>query len=215
MLSGAHVHYAFTSAHANRHRSTRGQRRRDPGPSSEQVVSTEAARETTIRRATPADARLLAEFAARTFSETFAEENRPEDMALHVSSAYGVPQQAAELADPEMTTLLAEVEGQLAGYAQLRANAGPDCVQGIMPLELMRFYVAAPWQGQGVAQALMQSAVTAARARGAQTLWLGVWERNERAKSFYRKCGFADVGSQLFVLGTDIQTDRVMVRSLG
>jgi ribosomal protein S18 acetylase RimI-like enzyme len=53
-----------------------------------------------------------------------------------------------------------------------------------------------------------------ARAQEAHTLWLGVWERNERAKAFYRKCGFADVGSQVFVLGTDAQTDRVMVRSL-
>jgi diamine N-acetyltransferase len=168
----------------------------------------------TVRRGTPADAGALAEFAASTFSNTFADENRPEDMALHVSTAYGLSQQQVELADPEMTTLLAEVEGQMAGYAQLRANAGPDCVQGIMPLELMRFYVAAPWQGQGVAQTLMSGVVTAARARGARTLWLGVWERNERAKSFYRKCGFRDAGSQPFVLGTDIQTDRVMVLPL-
>src|SRR4051812_42427046 len=157
-----------------------------------------AARNVSIRRGTPSDARPLAEFAARTFSETFAEENRPEDMVLHVSTAYGVPQQEAELADPEMTTLLAEVDAQLAGYAQLRPNAGPDCVPKIMPLELLRFYVAAPWQGQGVAHALMQRVLTEARARGAQTLWLGVWERNERAKSFYRKSGFVDVGSQHF-----------------
>ncbi len=214
MDSGAQVHHPFTSAHANSQSSTHGQPRRDSGHTSGEVVSTEAARDTTIRRGTPADARLLADFAARTFSETFAEENRPEDMALHVSTAYGALQQEAELADPEMTTLLAEVDGQLAGYAQLRPNAGPDCVPRTMPLELLRFYVAAPWQGQGVAHALMKMVLTEAGVRGAQTLWLGVWERNERAKSFYRKCGFIDVGSQHFVLGTDVQTDRVMVRSL-
>ena len=168
----------------------------------------------TIRRGMTADARLLADLAASTFRETFADENRPEDMALHVSRAYGVSQQEAELADPAMTTLLAEVDGQLAGYAQLRANAAPDCVKGVAPLELWRFYVAAPWHGRGIAHALMESVETEARAREAQTLWLGVWERNERAKSFYRKCGFADVGSQVFVLGMDAQTDRIMVRLL-
>ena len=41
-------------------------------------------------------------------------------------------------------------------------------------------------------------------------LWLGVWERNPRAQAFYRKSGFADVGSQVFLVGTDAQTDRVM-----
>jgi GNAT superfamily N-acetyltransferase len=173
-----------------------------------------AAGNVTIRRGMPADAQVLADFAARTFSQTFAEENRPEDMALYVNSTYGLSQQQAELADPEITTLLVEVDGQLAAFAQLVANAVPDCVSGVAPLELGRFYVAAPWQGRGVALALMKSVEIEARARGARTLWLGVWERNERAKSFYRKCGFRDVGSQPFVLGTDPQTDRVMARSL-
>ena len=45
-------------------------------------------------------------------------------------------------------------------------------------------------------------------------MWLGVWERNERAKGFYRKCGFLDVGSQPFILGEDHQTDLVMVSEL-
>jgi diamine N-acetyltransferase len=168
----------------------------------------------TIRRGMPADARLLADFAASTFRETYAVQNRPEDTALYVSRAYGQSQQVAELADPEMTTLLAEVDGQLAGYAQLRASAVPACVLGVTPLELWRFYVAAPWHGRGIAHALMKGVEREAGARQARTLWLGVWERNERAKSFYRKCGFADVGSQVFVLGTDAQTDRIMVRLL-
>jgi hypothetical protein len=49
----------------------------------------------------------------------------------------------------------------------------------------------------------------------AKTLWLGVWERNARGIAFYRKAGFADVGAQEFVLGTDVQSDRVMLRPVG
>jgi hypothetical protein len=45
-------------------------------------------------------------------------------------------------------------------------------------------------------------------------LWLGGWERNERAKAFYLKTGFKDVGSHLFMVGTDPQTDRILVRGL-
>jgi diamine N-acetyltransferase len=168
----------------------------------------------TIRPGMPADARRLADFAAKTFREAFAAENRPEDMALYLSKTYGPLQQAAELANPGITALLAEVDGELAGYAQLRASPVPKCVPVSRPLELWRFYVAGSWQGRGVAQALMKSVELEARAREAETLWLGVWERNERAKSFYRKCGFTDVGSQVFLLGTDAQTDRIMVRLL-
>jgi GNAT superfamily N-acetyltransferase len=174
----------------------------------------EAGVDLTIRRAVAADAGRVADLGASTFREAFAAENSPEDMELYVRKTYGVLQQRAELANPEITTLLADVDGQLAGYAQVRANAVPKCVTGRTPLELWRFYVAAPWHGRGVAHALMNSVVMEARDRQAQTLWLAVWERNERAKAFYRKCGFADVGSQVFVLGTDVQSDRVMARSL-
>ena len=51
-------------------------------------------------------------------------------------------------------------------------------------------------------------------ARGGRTLWLGVWERNARAKAFYGKNGFVDVGSHVFMVGTDAQTDRILVRQL-
>ena len=81
-------------------------------------------------------------------------------------------------------------------------------------MELKRLYVTRSWHGKGVAQALMDAALDAARARGAKTLWLGVWERNERAVAFYGKYGFARVGEHTFVLGSDAQTDWLLARPL-
>jgi len=170
---------------------------------------------TAIRFGTPADAKLLAEFGARTFQEAFGRDNRPYDMALYLAGTYGVSQQAAELADPAIATLIAEFEGAVAGYAQLRSGPPPPCVRGPSPLELWRFYVDRPWHGRGVAQALMSAVRAEAERRGGRTLWLSVWERNERAKAFYGKCGFLDVGGQVFILGTDRQNDRVMAQPLG
>jgi ribosomal protein S18 acetylase RimI-like enzyme len=167
-----------------------------------------------IRLGVPSDATALADLAARTFRETFGANNRPEDMSLHTAHAYGKSQQEAELRDPDITTLLVEVEGELAGYAQVRSGQAPECVTGNAPIELSRFYVAQPWQGRGIAQSLMRKVESHAYRRGGRTLWLGVWERNERAKAFYQKCGFMDVGSHLFMLGTDPQTDRIMMRPL-
>ncbi len=165
-----------------------------------------------IRRGVAADAATLAELAARTFRETFAPDNRPEDMALHIAGAYGTAQQGRELADPGIATLLVEADGELAGYAQLRAGPAPACVTGASPLEVWRFYVARPWQGRGIAQALMASVEAEAHLRGVQTLWLGVWERNGRAKAFYHKFGFVNAGEQVFRVGADPQTDHILVR---
>jgi diamine N-acetyltransferase len=168
-----------------------------------------------IRRATAADAAALAAFGARTFFETFAADNTPEDMRLHLESAWRTELQRAEILDAGLDTLLAcGAGGVIAGFAQLRDECAPAGVATIRPVELKRFYVDKPWQGRGLARELMAAVEQCARARGARELWLGVWERNERAQAFYRKCGFMKVGTQIFVVGTDPQTDHVMLREL-
>ena len=168
----------------------------------------------TIRRATLADAPALAALAARTFRDTFGADNTPEDMALHLAAAYGSEQQAREIADPAMITLVADDSGTLVAFAQLRRGPAPACVTGPAPIEIQRFYLATDWHGRGPAHTLMAQAFAVARAAGAESIWLGVWERNPRAIAFYRKFGYADVGEQAFVLGTDRQTDRILSRSL-
>lgn len=168
-----------------------------------------------FRRATIDDATALAAFAARAFIETFGDENRPEDLREHVESAYGVAQQSQEVRDKDTATWLVERDdGTLIGYAQLCRKRVPPCVTGANPIEIYRFYVDRSAQGTGVAHALMSTAFAQAREWGGDVVWLGVWEHNPRAMAFYRKFGFADVGSIEFFVGPDRQTDRVFVVSL-
>jgi ribosomal protein S18 acetylase RimI-like enzyme len=168
-----------------------------------------------LREATPSDAARLAEFGARTFRETFAADNSPEDMERHLASAWSPPLQRREIEDPDIDTLILENgAGEWLAFAQLRANQVSDGVPAQGSIELWRFYVDAPWQGRGVAGALMQAAKDRGRRRGASTMWLGVWERNARAQAFYRKHGFGRVGRKVFVVGGDPQTDDVMLCAL-
>jgi ribosomal protein S18 acetylase RimI-like enzyme len=167
-----------------------------------------------IRRGRPEDAAALAAFAARSFASTYEAYNTPEDMRNYLASAYGVEQQTRELTDPAMITLIAESERGLRGYVQLRRKSAPPCVTHDAPVEIYRFYVDASAHGTGVAQQLMAEVESAARDLGGRHLWLGVWERNDRARAFYEKSGFADVGTQIFQLGSDKQTDRVLVKQV-
>jgi ribosomal protein S18 acetylase RimI-like enzyme len=172
-----------------------------------------------IRPADIADAAALSRLGAATFRDTFEADNTPEDMARYLAEAFSVDQQAAEISDPNGTVILAEQAGEdgdaaLVGYAHLVPGLPPPAVEGPKPLELKRLYVGRAWHGQGVAQALMDAAIDAARARGAQTLWLGVWERNPRAVRFYEKYGFARVGEHTFMVGADAQTDWLLSRPL-
>jgi diamine N-acetyltransferase len=164
-----------------------------------------------IRRAVLGDAAALAELAARTFTDAFGADNRPEDLQVHLSSAYGVAQQSAEIADPNVVTLLADRGGALIGYAQVRRRTVPACVTQDRPIELQRFYLDRSAHGTGVAKELMAAVHGGARELGGRHLWLGVWERNARAIAFYSKMGFTKVGSHDFHVGSDQQTDDVMV----
>lgn len=167
-----------------------------------------------IRRGEAADATLLAELAARTFAETFGAENTPEDLKAHLESSFGVAQQADELADPDVRTLLAYRNDELIGFAQVRRKVIPTCVVAEKPVELYRFYLVRSAHGTGAAKPLILKAREAAQELGGRHLWLGVWERNPRAIAFYLKSGFAKVGSHDFVVGSDMQTDWVFIAPL-
>jgi diamine N-acetyltransferase len=162
----------------------------------------------TVRTSTIADAEALAELGARTFRETFAKDNTPEDMARYLAEHFGGGLQRAELEDSSVRFLLLLAESAPAGYVKLRAGtSGP---RGKRPLEICRFYVDRKWHGSGAAVTLMEAIHTLASREGHDALWLAVWEHNARAIRFYEKHGFARVGEQPFRLGIDTQTDWVM-----
>jgi GNAT superfamily N-acetyltransferase len=167
-----------------------------------------------VRRADAADASLLAELGARIFYETFVQDTPPEDMDAYLKATYGPDIQRAELNDPQSTFFIAETGGAASGYALLRAGRPPECVEGARPIELARLYVSQGWHGHGVGEALMRACVDEARRAGFETLWLGVWEHNARAKAFYAKWEFVAVGSHIFAVGTDEQIDLLMSRAL-
>jgi diamine N-acetyltransferase len=165
-----------------------------------------------IRQARPSDARELAAVAERTFRDTFSGLNTAEDMDLHCRKNFGESIQGAEISDPAMHTLICEEQGRLIAFAQLHWGEAPACVAANHPGEIRRLYVASEWHGKGVAQDLMSACIAHMEHRHSDNIWLGVWERNPRAITFYQKFGFVEVGEHIFPLGTDPQRDIVMAR---
>lgn len=167
-----------------------------------------------IRKATRSDAKRLSQTAGEVFRATFGAANTAEDMDLHCEKSFSESRQASEISDPTMLTLVSENGGKIVGFAQLRWGHAPSCVSAKCPAEIYRLYVADEWHGKGIAQELMNACMEEMKRTGSDIGWLGVWERNPRAISFYKKCGFAEVGAHVFQLGADLQRDIVMVRSV-
>ncbi len=167
-----------------------------------------------IRRALAGDAAALAEFGARCFHDSYAAQNDPADVELHLARTFSTEIQARELGDPAASCLLAVMDGSIVGYVLLKTGAAHAGVAGPRPCEVKRFYVDRAWHGRGLAPELMRTAQRAAHAAGAGTLWLTAWDQNPRALAFYAKLGFVDVGAATFFLGRCAQVDRLLAHAL-
>lgn len=169
-----------------------------------------------IRAASADDAERLSEFAERVFDEAFGPQNDEGDMASYLNEAFSPEIQRAEITSPGAIVLIDEdpSSGAISGYLHITPSETPACVSGPAVLELKRLYVDAPLHGRGVGKRLLDEGIAKARAAGARTLWLGVWEKNDKAQAFYAREGFTRVGEQPFVLGSDTQTDWILQRSV-
>jgi ribosomal protein S18 acetylase RimI-like enzyme len=167
-----------------------------------------------IRTATAADAEMLNDLARRTFHDAFAPMNSPENMEAYMSQNFTPQKFSEQFADPRVIFLIADIEATPVAFAKLYNGEVPDCVNGVAPVEIERFYVDRQFHGRGIAQTLMQACFDRARQSGHETIFLGVWEHNHRAIAFYRKCGFDAVGSHVFQMGDEAQTDLWMERRL-
>ena len=163
-----------------------------------------------VRNGLAEDSRLLSELGRRTFFDSFAADNHPDDMAVYLDASFSREKLASELADPSSLFLIAESGGEAAGYARLLQSPAPPCIQARRPVHLVRIYACRRWLGLGVGPALMSACIAAARNRQCDGIWLGVWNKNSRALHFYRKWGFSRAGVQPFQLGNDRQTDLIL-----
>lgn len=169
-----------------------------------------------IRQAVLEDAQVLTDLAYKTFWDAFAHhpKNAPDDLSHYMRQAFSVEQLERELADPSCVFLLAEKEGENAGYAKLVFGNVEPGITAQKPVELARLYAHQRFLGEGVGQRLMDECLDLAKNAGCDTMWLGVWEYNPRAQRFYEKNGFRVVGEHVFQLGADPQTDLLMQKEI-
>ena len=161
-----------------------------------------------FRDAGPEDAAVVARLGRDSFTETFGHLYTAENLAAFLDN-HSEGNWRSELADPRFAVRLGEAEGRAVGYCKLGPPSLPFEVSG-PTIELRQLYVLKPWQGEGVAAALMDWALAEARRRGAADIYLSVFVDNPRARRFYERYGFEPVGRYDFMVGTHADEDIIM-----
>jgi ribosomal protein S18 acetylase RimI-like enzyme len=172
-----------------------------------------------VTAATADEVAEIAEVAAQTFPLACPPSVSQENVAAFIAENLTRAHFAGYLADPDRLVLVARSGGRMIGYAMLiRGVPDDDDVQRAVTVrpavEISKMYVLSDCHGAGGSAALMTEALNRAPALGAKCVWLGVNQHNERAQRFYLKHGFAINGTKTFRLGTRIENDYVMVRSV-
>jgi ribosomal protein S18 acetylase RimI-like enzyme len=166
-----------------------------------------------IRPATPDDYQILADFSRKTFYHTYAAFNTPENMVNYVSENFLPEKISSELLDEKNIYRLAFANNKLTGYILMRI-ASIEGLENDNPIELCRIYTDRLNPLPGIGSALMNEAVRVAQSLKKNCIWLGVWENNQHAIAFYRKHGFEQFGTHIFMLGDDPQTDLLLKRKI-
>jgi len=167
-----------------------------------------------IRPATAADILLLQELCITTFIDTYDTYNTPENMQQYIDRNYTTAQLLDELADINIQYCLAFTDNIPAGYIKLRTTDNPPELAGKKHIEVERIYVLPAFKGGGIGRQMINHALVMAKQQGFDILWLGVWEHNTKAQAFYNKMGFTAFGEHKFMLGSDEQTDWLLMKEV-
>ncbi|WP_293933853.1 GNAT family N-acetyltransferase [Sphingobacterium sp. UBA6645] len=163
-----------------------------------------------IRKVTLNDIDQLQKIGKQTFYETFSAENTEENMINYLNEGFSIEKLTTELSDKNAEFYFATLDNNVVGYLKLNFGQSQTELQDDTALEIERIYVLKEFHGKKVGQVLYEKAIEIAKQKNADYVWLGVWEENPRAISFYKKNGFVEFDKHIFKLGNDEQTDIMM-----
>ena len=160
------------------------------------------------RDAGPDDAATIDRIFRTSFCDTFAHLYRPQDLQAFLSE-FTLEGWRSELDDARFAFRLAEAGQEPIGYAKLGPPELPVQPNG-PAIELRQLYLLHQWRGAGAARSLMDWVLEEAKARGGTELYLTVFTENWRARRFYERYGFVEVGPYRFMVGEHVDEDIIM-----
>lgn len=168
----------------------------------------------TIKRVTIADVEELQKISRETFKATFDPYTASDDMKRFLKEDYETGKLINEINNPDSRFFFLMVGDEIAGY--LKINVGDAQTEHLKKnaLEVERIYLRAAFQHRGLGNILLDYAEEIARKEGKDYIWLGVYEKNINAQHFYKRHGFEKVSQHTFQVGSDPQTDWLLLKKL-
>jgi ribosomal protein S18 acetylase RimI-like enzyme len=131
-------------------------------------------------------------------------------MQHYLETEFSTERLVADVEGPFSEVYLVLESGTAIGYIKINFAPVQTDVNDPKSLEVERIYVLKEHQGKKIGQYLMDAARDIAIKNNLDYLWLGVWDQNLKAQTFYIKNGFTQFGTHTFLLGDDEQSDLLL-----
>lgn len=161
-----------------------------------------------IEKVVPHHMVALEALARPTFTATFGHLYTQDNLHAHLTKTCSESFFTQELAN-DCNIDIARVDNDLVGYIKYGAVNLP-VKHDDHDMEIHRLYVMSGQQGRGVGKQLMENALNSPTLQTAPNLFLGVWENNYKAQSFYRRYGFSPIGQYLYYVGDHADREIIM-----
>ena len=145
-----------------------------------------------------------------TFNETFRLLNSPETMDRYLEESFSSEKLEQELGNTNCKFYFIYSDSNLAGYIKINFAPAQSDFNDPESVEVERIYVRKEHQGKGLGKLSKEYVFHQAKQKNKSYVWLGVWEKNVNAITFYEKLGFEEAGQHSFRIGNEIQSDMIM-----
>lgn len=168
-----------------------------------------------IKQLATSDVQELQDISIETFTNTYSSQSDMNDLKQYLEESYTIEKLGKEIENTNsFFYIFYSDNNEKMAYLKLNVNNAQSEDNFDNALEIERIYIQKCYQKKGLGRQLFELALNKAFELNKTQIWLGVWEFNENAKSFYTHLGFEVVGEHTFNLGTDAQTDLLMSKKI-
>lgn len=144
-----------------------------------------------IRKANVNDAATLALLAQMTFKEAFEHFwSDKQVLKKYFKSTFSVEKMRSSVGKENNVFWIAFADELPVGYAKLKKYCPYEDLEDKSPAQLQKIYILDHYIGNKIGTQLQDALFDEVRRLGIKTLWLAVWDANDKGVRFYERHGF-------------------------
>lgn len=147
-----------------------------------------------IRKAHPADAPVIAQIGAVSFSQSFGHLYPEDVLKRYLQRTYASEKIRYSLTKENNMYFVAEENGAVVGFLKLKKNSKHNMIKDRKQIQLQKIYLLPERTGLGAGTLLMEFTKKLMDEFLPVTLWLMVYENNKGAITFYQRLGYETIG---------------------